>query len=61
MIAKTERDKNRERMPNVADVIDQFNAFFGPARVTAAEDFETGAKVGTFSVEISDEEKTFSK
>jgi len=28
MIAKTERDKNRERMPNVADVIDQFNAFF---------------------------------
>jgi len=49
MTTETKRAKNRERMPNVADVIDQFNAFFGPVRVTAAEDFETGAKVGTFS------------
>lgn len=41
-----QREKNRETMPNVAEVIDTFNRFFGPVRVLGAEDLITGKKVG---------------
>ena len=41
-----QREKNREAMPNVAEVIDTFNRFFGPVLVVGAEDLITGKKVG---------------
>lgn len=41
-----QRQKNRDAMPNVAEVIDTFNRFFGPVRVLGAEDLITGKKVG---------------
>jgi len=56
-----QRQSNREKMPNVAKVVDQFTKAFGPVKVIAAEDYVTGVKVGTFPQEISNEEKTFSR
>ena len=52
---KSEREKkrrdNRKRMPNVAELIDQMTKLYGPVKVTAAEDYETGVKVGKFDDE----------
>jgi hypothetical protein len=39
-------ERNRQEMPNVAEVIDQFTKFFGPVKVIGAEDLITGKKVG---------------
>lgn len=51
----SQRDTNRERMPNVASLmdelgLDQFKEIFG-AKVIAAEDLETGVKMGKFGDE----------
>lgn len=43
-----QRQKNRDSAPNVAAVVDMFNEYFGPVKVLAAEDLETGAKFGEF-------------
>ena len=48
MNTEDKRKANRQAAPNVADVVDQFNEFFGPVKVLAAEDFETGVKFGEF-------------
>lgn len=45
------REKNRKRMPNVAELIDQMTKLYGPVKVLAAEDYETGVKVGKFDDE----------
>ena len=39
---------NRKLMPNVAEIVDQMNEYFGPVRVIACEDNETGVKAGEF-------------
>ena len=41
-----QRDKNREEMPNVAEIVDLFTKHFGVVKVLACEDFETGKKAG---------------
>lgn len=43
-----DREQNRESMPNVAEVVDLFNKEFGPVKVKACEDYETGVKAGEF-------------
>lgn len=48
---ESKREQNRREAPNVADVVDQFNKFFGPVKVIAAEDFETGKQYGKFDTE----------
>lgn len=47
------KESNRKRMPNVADLIDEIREA-NPSltfKVIAAEDFETGVKVGQFEEE----------
>lgn len=48
---ETPREKNRREAPNVAEIVDQFESFFGPVKVKAAEDFVTGKKFGVFDDE----------
>lgn len=40
------RRSNRERMPNVAKMVDEFRAVFGDVKVIWAIDHETGVEVG---------------
>lgn len=40
------RRSNRERMPNVAKMVDDFRAVFGDVKVIWAVDHETGVEVG---------------
>lgn len=39
-------NRNRERMPNVAAVVDEFRKFFPDLKVIWAEDKQTGVSVG---------------
>lgn len=50
------RRSNRERMPNVARMVDDFRAVFGDVKVVYAHDKETGVEVG----KPSDLSSTFS-
>lgn len=43
-----QRQENRRKAPNVADIIDNFEEVFGKVKVLAAEDYETGIKFGEF-------------
>ena len=43
---KAERKRNREAMPNVAELVDQLKVLYGPIRVIGAEDYVTGKKIG---------------
>jgi hypothetical protein len=47
-MTETQKQKNRREAPNVADIVDMFNKTFAPVKVTAAEDFVTGKKLGKF-------------
>jgi hypothetical protein len=50
-MTETQKQKNRREAPNVADIVDKFEAAFGRVKVTAAEDFVTGKKFGVFPEE----------
>lgn len=52
-----ERDDNREKMPNVAEIVDQFRAAGFTFRVTAAHDFETGFRIGDFDGQAEEVDK----
>ena len=51
IITEIQKQKNRREAPNVADIVDNFEAVFGKVKVTAAEDFVTGKKFGEFPVD----------
>ncbi len=52
---ETQREKNRQVAPNVADIVDKFEAVFGKVKVTAAEDFIMGVKFGKFPVDHAED------
>jgi hypothetical protein len=47
MDAEQKRNRNRELMPNVAEMVDEWRKFFPGLKVIWAEDLETGHSVGT--------------
>lgn len=44
MNTEEKRAANRKAAPNVADIVDNFEEYFGKVKVTAAEDYVTGKK-----------------
>lgn len=47
MSSEEQKQRNRELMPNVAKVIDEWREVFPGLRVLYAKDLETGYEVGT--------------
>ncbi len=54
-LTESQRDKNRQAAPNVADIVDKFEAVFGKVKVTAAEDYITGVKFGKFPINLAED------
>lgn len=45
-MSEAQRQRNRELMPNVAKLVDEWKEFFPDLKVIYAKDFETGHEVG---------------